>query len=215
MRAWSPHLLTALLAIIAGTASAADGSGHNRYKWYDAAGNLHYGDALPPEAARLGYELVNPQGVVIKRVERARTAEELAAAKAAAARDQTTRDLADRRSRADEQLVTAYPTEADLRRAQHQQLDMLDQQINAARISLRNQEQSLADLLARAADVERSDKALPDVDANQLATLRKQVDDQHLAVARTQASRDQATVRFETEVTRYRELQALRMQRAQ
>jgi hypothetical protein len=207
--ALSRLLVVALSVVAADCAVAQDSSrGRNHYKWYDVAGALHYTDALPPEAAKLGYEIVSPQGVVLKHVDRARTADEIAVAKAAQARDQAARDLVDKRERADSQLLASYPAETDLKRAQQQQLDMLEQQVNAAEISLRNQEQTLADVLARAADAERGGKTLPEAQAQQLAAMRKQVDDQRLAVEHKQAERTQAGERFEQDTLRYRTLRA-------
>lgn len=208
MRRPLPPLLAALLlacSITPATAATQHGD-HNRYKWRDAAGNLHYADVLPPEAARLGYEVVSPQGVVVRRVERAKTADELALAKAAAAQAQTEKDAQDRRDRTDAQLVNAYPTEADLQRAQRQQLEMFDQQLNAARISLRSQEQTLADMLARAADVERDGETLSAVQAKQLADMRHQVDEQRLLVTRRENEREQAINGFVSQTERYRKL---------
>lgn len=205
-----PRLLAAAFATACAVpALAADTTAdRNRYKWHDAAGNLHYGDSLPPDAARLGYEILNPQGVVIKRIDRAKTADELAAAKVEQKRVQAERDAADARARADAQLLSGYPTEADLVRSQQQKLDLLDQQATTARIGLRNQEQTLGELLTQAADAERSGKPLPDVQARQLAAMRKQVDDQRLAVARQERERDEARRTFGNEVARYRELKA-------
>ena len=77
------NILSALL-LIGAVSLAADAADRLRYKWRDEAGNLHYSDSVPPEATRLGYEVVNQQGVVIRRVERAKTEAELAAAKATA-----------------------------------------------------------------------------------------------------------------------------------
>ena len=85
---------------------------------------------------------------------------------------------------------------------------MLDQQIIAAQISLRSQEQVLADLLGRAAEEERNKKPLSDAQARQLARMRKEVDDQRLAVERRQGEREAAVGSFETETARYRELKA-------
>jgi hypothetical protein len=213
MRRIVPQLPLSVLILACSAALAAESGVHNRYKWYDANGSLHYSDALPAEAAKYGYEIVSPQGVVIKRVERARTTDELAAAKSAAAKDKAARDVVDQRTRADNQLLISYPTEADLQRAQKQQLEMMDQQVSAAQLSLRSQEQSLADLLARAAETERTGKTLPEPQANQLTAMRKQVDDQRIAVTRKQADRDQAVTRFESDTARYRDLQAKLSQR--
>ena len=200
--------LVLLMATAAGNAFAQKGVDHNRFKWRDGAGNLHYSDALPPEAAKFGYEVVSPQGIVVKRVERARTRAELADAKVAAAKAKVEHDQQTARERADEQLLTGYPEERDLTRAQAQQLEMLKQQVVAAEISLRSQEQMLADLLGRAAETERGGKSLPPFQARQLAQARQQVDEQRLTVKRRQDERDSASERFEQETVRYRELKA-------
>lgn len=205
----SPFRFTlAMLAIGATVGAYADGGGHNRYKWRDGAGNLQYSDSLPAEAAKFGYEVVSPQGIVIKHVDRAKTAAELKEAKAAAAIAQTEKNATDAHQRADDQLISGYPEESDLKHAQQQSLEMLTQQISAAQISLNSQEQVLADLLGRAAEEERNKKVLPEAQANQLAAMRKQVDDQKLALERRQSDREKATADFEVETTRYRELKA-------
>lgn len=207
---FSSRLLIVLLAtaVAVDVATAAGPSDHNRYKWRDANGNLHYGDSPPSEAVRLGYEIVSPQGIVIKRVERAKTPAELAAAKAEKAKAQAERERIDASARADSQLLAGYPEEVDLARAQRQKLELLEQQVAAAQASLRSQEQVLAELLGRAAEAERSDQPLPEAQATQLANMRKQVDGQRLTVMRRENERDNAHVVFERETERYRELKA-------
>lgn len=214
MRGGSSRLFVCALALAGMTAAAAEKTGRNQYKWRDAGGALHYSDALPAEAAQFGYEVVNAQGVVIRRVERARTAEEKAAAKAELAKAQALREEADARARTDAQLLSAYPAESDLKRAQQQKLDLLDQQVNAARISLRSQEQALTDQLAHAAEMERNGKTLPDAQARQLAQTQKQVDSQRAALARREAERAAAAAKFDAEAERYRDLKAKLAQRA-
>jgi hypothetical protein len=210
-----PRVLIAALAFAvafdagaAGTAPSSDKGSHNRYKWHDAAGNLQYTDALPPEAAKLGYEIVSPQGIVIKRVDRAKTAAEMKEAKAAAQVAEGEKNETDAHARADSLLISGYPEESDLERTQHQKLDVLDQQIVAAQISLRSQEQILADMLGRAAEEERAKRDVPEAQLKQVAKMRKQVDDQRLAVARRQVDRETALAGFRDETARYRELKA-------
>jgi hypothetical protein len=216
MRLSPTILLVALLTSIVGMnasaapagSAAAPGKGHNRYKWHDDAGNLQYSDSLPAEAAKYGYEVVNPQGIVVKHVERSKTASEQAAAKVAAAQAQAEKNKLAESERADDQLLSGYPEESDLKRTQQQKLDMLDQQIIAAQIGLRSQEQVLADLLGRAAELERDKETLSDAQAKQLAKMRKQVDDQRLTVERRQGERETAVGSFESETARYRQLKA-------
>lgn len=202
-------VLPAVLAlVIAAEALAAGGSSqpHQRYKWTDAEGNLHYSDALPPEAVKFGYEVVNPQGVVIKHVDRAKTAEEKAAAKAEIARAQAAKDSAEARARNDKQLLAAYPTEDDLKRAQHQQTEMMDQNLNSARISLQSQEKSLAELLGHAAELDANGKPVPANLAKKIADMRKQVEEQRTYIARKQGERDDTVAHFDEDLAHYRGL---------
>ena len=198
-----------LALVTAGSAWAAGGSAtHNRYKWTDGEGNLHYSDALPPEAVKFGYEIVSPQGVVIKHVDRPKTSEERAAAKAELAKAQAAKDAAETRVHSDQQLVAAYPTEDDLKRAQHQQQDMLEQNLNSARVSLQSQERSLAELLGHAAELDSSGKAVPPALAKRIADSRKQVEDQRAYIARKENERDQTIAKFDDDVAHYRALKA-------
>ncbi len=195
-----------LAAMIAANLAQAAGTGRNQYKWRDASGALHYSDALPPEANRFGYEVVNGQGVVIKRVERAKTPEERAAAKVQEAKDKATRAAAEQQARDDEILLSKYADEADLKKAQQDRLANIDQDIKTARMGLRAQEQTLADLLDRAAAIERSGKTLPEAQAEQLAKLRGEVDAQHQAIRRREIERDNVVTGFQTEIAHYRKL---------
>jgi len=201
-------VLSVVLAfVIAGPAWAAGPTTlHQRYKWTDGEGNLHYSDALPPEAAKYGYEIVNPQGVVIKHVDRAKTAEERAAAKAEIAKAQAAKDSADARVRNDKQLLAAYPTEDDLKRAQHQQADMMDTNLTSARVSLQSQEKSLAELLGHAAELDSNGKPIPPVLTKKITDMRKQVDEQRTYISRKQKERDDTVAHFDDELAHYRGL---------
>ena len=203
-----PAFALVLALVAAGSASAVgeSGSAHNRYKWTDGAGNLHYTDALPPEAVKYGYEVVSPQGVVIKHVDRPKTTEERVAAKAELAKAQAAKDAAEARAHNDQQLLAAYPTEDDLKRAQRQQQDMLEQNLNSARLNLQSQERALAELLGHAAEPDSSGKPVPPALAKRIADSRKQVEDQRGYIARKEAERDQAVAKFGDDVAHYRAL---------
>jgi len=202
------RVLSAALALMLATSAwaATPTQGHNRYKWTDSEGNLHYSDALPAEAGKYGYEIVNAQGVVIKHVDRAKTAEERKAARAELAKAQAAKEDADTRVRTDQQLLAAYPTEEDLKRAQHQQSDMLDQNLKSAEISLQSQEKSLSELLGHAAELESTGKEVPSQLAKRIASSRKQVEDQRAYIGRKETERTDTVAKFEVELTHYREL---------
>lgn len=191
-------------AFAASLALAAGGTGRNQYKWRDAEGALHYSDSLPPEAVKFGYEVVNGQGLVVKRVERAKTPEELAAAKAEAAKAAADRAIAEQRARDDQQLLSMYADEGALLKVHQQQLDAVDQEIKTAKFGLLSQEQSLADLLDRAAEAERTGKPLPALQTSHITTLRKQIEEQQATIARREQERTLTVRQLSAELDRYR-----------
>jgi len=194
-----------LALLLVGVASAADGK-HNRYKWTDAEGNLHYSDVLPAEAVKYGYEIVSPQGVIVKHVDRAKTADERTAAKAEIAKAKAAKDAEETRVRTDQQMLAAYPTEEDLKRAQHQQSEMLETNLTSARISLQSQEKSLAEILGHAAELDSSGKSVPPALAKRISDTRKQVEDQRSYIARKENERDQTIAHFDDELAHYRSM---------
>lgn len=202
-----PIVAGVTLLIAASLASAPALAQGTRYKWRDAEGNLHYSDALPADAGKLGYDVVNAHGVVIKRVEAAKTPEQRAIAKAAAEREQASRNEAEARLRKDQQMLAAYPTERELLTAHEQQLQLLQQNIESARNALQNQERNLAEQLGNAADIERDGKAIPPRMAEQISTVRKQIEAQHGLIERRQAELAKAKVDFAAELEHYRSLQ--------
>ncbi|MBN8480341.1 MAG: DUF4124 domain-containing protein [Xanthomonadales bacterium] len=177
-----------------------------RYKWRDAEGNLHYSDALPPDAGKRGYEVINAQGIVIKRVEAPKTPEQVAAAKAIAAKEQAARADAEARLRKDQQLLAAYPNEEELARAHQQQLEMLQQNIRSAEIGLQSQERNLAEQLGQAADIEREGKPVPQRIADLIGVTRAQIEAQHRVVDRRIAELEKAKLDFAAELEHYRAL---------
>lgn len=204
MRITKSRLVLLVLApMLAFTVLAA---GNVRYKWRDAEGNLHYSDSLPPEAGTYGYDVVNAQGVLVKRVPPAMSAEEKSVAKAEAAADRAKKDAAERQARHDQQLLAANPTEADLRNTQAQQIEMIDLQIKSVQTGLQSLERSLTELLGRAADLERSETAVPERLTNQISDLRRKIDSQYALLERNKSEREKALAGFEAETERYRAL---------
>lgn len=201
------RLLPALVLIVPVCALSA-GSEHNRYKWKDGQGNLHYDDSLPDAALQFGYDVVNTSGMVVKHVDRAKTPEEQKAEKEAAAKLAAERKAAEEQAQHDQQMLSAYPNEQDLTRNQQGQIDSLDQEMHATQMSLDSQEKSLTDMLGRAADLERTGKPVPAVLQKQIETQRGIVAKQKEYIAGKQKERADILQRFAEELTHYRELRA-------
>lgn len=196
-------LLLPLVAVVASTAASAD---RVRYKWRDEAGNLHYADSVPPEATRLGYEVVNQQGLVVRRVERAKTEAELAAAKAQAERQAEEKRKADDAARNDAQMLAAYPTEEDLRKSLQAQIDLITQNIQATEVGITSQEKNLAERLVHAAEQERNGKPVPAALQKQINTLRTGLAEQKAFLDRRTADRASMEQQLVADIEKYRQL---------
>lgn len=183
-----------------------------RYRWRDAHGLPHYSDSLSAEAMKYGYDLVNDQGMVIQHVQRQLTVQERAAAQKLAAQQAARERAEQERQRADVQMLNAYPDEASFQQSQQQELDSLDQQINTTRINLHSQEQALAELLARAADLERAKEPVPKFLNDSITRQRNVVAGQRAALERQQTARDLAAEQAKQQLQHYRELKAAQAQ---
>ena len=179
-----------------------------RYKWRDETGALHFADAIPPEAVKFGYEVVNKQGITVRRVDRAKTPEELAAAKAAAEKAAAEQKKADDLARTDAQMLAAYPTEDDLRKSIQAQIDLINQNIQATEVGIASQEKSLAERLNHAAEQERIGKPVPANVQKQIATLKDGLAEQRAYLARRTSDREAMQKQMETGIAHYRTIKA-------
>lgn len=213
MRIIVRSLICLTLSLGVCTMGAVAQTDHNRYKWRDGQGNLHFDDALPIEALKYGYDIIGPTGLVIRHVARERTPEELKADEAAEAKRAAAQKVAAEQAKADQQLLAAYPNEKDLLNAQKAQIDMLDQNIHATQISLESQEKSLTDMLAHAADLERSGKPVSAALRSQIESLRHNVEDEKAYITRKQREKVDRKAQFVGDMAHYRELQAAQNKR--
>ena len=199
--------------LVTSTALHAQKTGHVRYRWHDAKGLPHYSDSLTAEAMKYGYDLVNDRGFTVGHVQRQLSPEERDAARQAEAKQAAAKRDADERARSDRQLLDSYPDEAAYQQAQQQQLDTFDQQMKTTRINLHSQEKALADLLARAADLERAKDPVPKYLTDSIAKQRDVVNGQRARLDRQQASRTKAEQQANAQLQHYRDLKAAQAQR--
>ncbi|HET7562056.1 MAG TPA: DUF4124 domain-containing protein [Rhodanobacteraceae bacterium] len=205
-----PSVLLVLAAVLsmAGSVAAADTTPATHYRWTDTAGVVHFGDTIPSSALAGGYDIVDDKGLVVRHIGREltpaeRKAAELAAAKAAAAK----RD-AQQQSIEDAQLLSAYPTDKSLEESQQGQLLQMRAQIATLESNLNNQEASLTELLAHAADLEHSKRPIPPYIHTRIADQRQTVNSERAALAQQRADLAQAKLKFAAQLDHYRKLRA-------
>lgn len=201
--------LIATLLAVALMALSFDATAQRKlYRWTDKDGNVHYTDQLPPEAAQDKREELNRQGITVRTTERARTPEEQAEWEAEQARLEAERIAAEEAAKMDAVLIGSYPTEADLQRAYNERFDLLEQSLESARVGIRSQEKSLAELLAHAADLERDGQKVPPAITDSIARTRDQVNDQRSYLERRENERAALQTEYDQLLARYRELKS-------
>ena len=205
-----------MFALLAGVAGVADVAGAQSdkqkklYRWVDKNGQVHYGDSVPAEYAEQDREVLNRQGVPVGREEGLITPEE-AAVKAAsdkAARDEQKRKLRDR------VLLQTYQSVQELEVLRDNRLDLVDAQLTI-------QEQSLSNLRAQRAQIERmaaryapanaatDAQPLPDEVAADIERSANDIQTQEANLVRRREERENIRKTFEADIERYKELRAI------
>lgn len=200
--------LLIILIAVASVLLATSAQAQNRFKWRDASGQVHYSDTLTREVMQGGYEMVNKDGMTIRKVNRQLTAQERSAADKAAAQARSKQEAIDVQKRNDQQLLAAFPTEAELLTTQRLALGQLDQSVQAAKDGLQTQESSLAELLGRADDAQHRDNKVPVRLATQIKELRAQLETQREFLDRKELDRATMATAQAEQISHYRELKA-------
>ncbi len=214
MNGWSLRVLVPvlLLALLAGAAGAQSDKDKKLYRWVDKNGQVHYGDSVPAEYAEQDRDVLNRQGVAVGREEGTITPEE-AAAKAAeekAARDEQKRKLRDR------VLLQTYQSVKELEVLRDNRLELVDAQLTI-------QEQSLSNLRAQRAQIERQAARyapintatdappLPDELAADIERSASDIVTQEANLVKRRNERESIRLNFESDIKRYEELRAIKL----
>jgi hypothetical protein len=211
MNAWSLRIAipALLLAMLAGAADAQTDK-KKLYRWVDKDGQVHYGDSVPPEYAEQDRDILNNQGVPVGREEGTITPEEAAAMAAAekAERDEKKRKLRDR------VLLQTYQSVQELEVLRDTRLELVDAQLTI-------QEQSLANLRAQRAQIQRQasryaplnkdeDAApLPEEIEKDLEQSTNDIATQEANLLKRRDEREMIRLNFEADIARYKELRAI------
>ena len=198
-------LATALLLALASGAGAQE-KAKKLYCWNEN-GRKVCGDALPAEAAGSGRTEFNAKsGLKSGEVARTLTEEERAAAAVAETEAARLAETEAARLRRDLAMVESYTTEAELRRAFQERVDLLDETVKASRLGVGNLRQSLLGLLRQAGEMELSGKAVPANVAANIANQHRELRRQQSILVTQQRERAALGGEFDTAVARYREL---------
>ncbi len=150
-------------------------------------------DHIPAEYAQLGYDILNSQGMVVKRVQPAPTPEELAQIAAQQAIKEARLERIRIRREADQALLRVYSKPADVERARQRNIDNIDGYISLQQRRIVDLTEKLERAQGRAANQERAGQEVPVDMRLEIAKLQNQIRESHTNVKIRKAEKNEST----------------------
>jgi hypothetical protein len=185
-----------ILALISPVAFAA-----KLYR-FKVEGQVIIKDHVPPEYAQMGYQILNDQGLVIKKVEPAPTASELAVIAAVKAIKEARLERISIRREADQALLRVYSKPADVERARQRSVDAMDGYVGLQQRRILDFTDKLERAQGRAANQERAGSGVPVEMRFEIAQLQKQIRESHANIKIRKTEKVESTKRFASEYAR-------------
>jgi hypothetical protein len=187
--------------------AATSGSGRTVYKWVDEQGVTHYGDHIPPEYAAQERQVVNSQGVEIRRIEAQKTPEQIAA-------DEQKKVDAQQSLNRDKNLLSTYASVQEIERLRDQRVTLLSDQSKVTGQFLevlngRLKKLRAASMRFKPYSDDPNAPPMPDQTAEDLVRLGNDIHTQEENLREKRA--EEATMRkqFESDIARFKELKGI------
>lgn len=175
-------------------------------KWVDEQGVTHYGDTIPPQYVNQSSTELSTKGVVVKKTERAQTAEERRAIEEDKARKQESQAREQEQQRRDRALLNTYTSETEIDLTRDRNLQQAEVQTQSAELRIKQVTERLTKYRKQADGMTQSGKPVA-------ADLKQDIENAereilHLRESIQQKKKDMEAIRarFETDKQRYREL---------
>lgn len=199
-------VVAALGLAAAGVADAQSPPPKKLYRWVDKDGKVQFSDSLPPEAIDQARTELSDSGRVVADVGRALTAEEQAAADAAALLEAERAAEAERIRKTEEAMIASFESEADLERSVQERIGLLNETLNSIEAGIASQRASLSTLLQLASESELDGKPVPKKQVDMIRRLHREIGQQQQMLVVKQAELVDADRELEHMLRRYREL---------
>ncbi|OEY66487.1 DUF4124 domain-containing protein [Marinobacter sp. X15-166B] len=188
--------LTMTLVLLASTADA------RIYRYTDEHGQLVIGTSVPQRATARGYEVLNDAGRVVEVIAPAPTAEQLAERE----RQAQERARAERQLQLDQQLLRRFSHPDDAVRAMNRKLQELGSLIQLKRGNISSLVQQIDEEQRRAANLERSGRAVPDSTMEKINRLQAQIRTIEQEIAIQTVEMDTLKSEFIQDITRLEQI---------
>jgi len=191
---FKPAILTSTLALLLVTASASA----SIYRYIDENGQVVISNTIPQAASKRGYDILNNKGRVIETVDPAPTAEEIAARESKKREE----EMQAQQLELDRKLLERFRHPDDAVRALHRQIGALRELSGLKRRNISIIENHLDTEQARAADLERAGREIPQATLKKIRRLETSIDELEREIRAQQAEIDAVKRQFITDIER-------------
>ena len=204
------RLTTGLLFLLTLSVGSVPAAGGKRlYRWVDQEGRVHDTDTIPSSAVDQGRAVLNSEGVRVKTVPPAKSAEAVAQEAELARLRKEQQALIEKRRAADRVLLRSFRSEDDIAMARDGKLAAINTMIQVTRSNVGRQQRALAKLRSTAADLERAGKPLPPQLTQDIASVERSIRDAYAGILDRQAQKKAIYDTFDKYTKRFRELKRL------
>jgi hypothetical protein len=180
--------------------------------WTNHEGVRECGNMVPPEYAQQETRTIDKQGITTDIQERAKTPEELEAARKKAEEEKRIKaeEEARRKKQAayDRVLLSTFLSEQDIMRSRDRKLSSIDASIEITRITIDKLQEKLDGEKKRAASLERSGKPVPERSKKDIDNLKKQIAEKNNFIASKGVEKQQLIEKYDADLKRFRELKS-------
>ncbi|MFW2373315.1 MAG: DUF4124 domain-containing protein [Gammaproteobacteria bacterium] len=179
-------------------------------KWVDEHGQVHYGDRVPLQYRNQHREVLNEQGVVVKKVEKGKSEEQLKKERQEreANAESNKQKMIEQRSKAlrDRVLLDSYTQERDILIQRDARVDAVGSQISLTESIIKDHEKKLGAVKQRIQNIEQSGREVPENLHKEVIAVGRQLETHYQYVENKNNERQQIIDKFDDDIERFREL---------
>ena len=179
-------------------------------KWVDEEGQVHYGDRVPAKYLKKDREILNDQGVVVKKYKARLSREDLLNKRkqTAAQAEQSRKKKMQQEQEAlhDRVLLETFTTERDIVMARDARVDAVQSQISLTETNIQSYESRLQEVKKRIAAIEASKRKVPENLRKEQVSISRQLETYYQYVETKASEKQKIIADFDRDIKRFRVL---------
>lgn len=199
--------LLVLLMIMSASAQA------KLYRWVDENGEVHYSDKVPPKASQGQRDVLNERGLAVETQNRAKTAAEIEAERQAKLAEEQRKKEQELQARQDRVLQQTFSSLRELEVSRDERVAAINSFITITDEKIADYQSRLANFREQARPYNEKGNPVPQMLNKNIESLERQLSSNQDFVKKKEAEREALIKKFESDIARFKELQALKAQR--